>query len=76
MTGGHGFTQKERDTDSGLNYFLAGYHSREQGRFTVGKNHVHNKGSRGQPLKVKKWEQTIKPDPWNDLGGGGPGFHF
>jgi RHS repeat-associated protein len=28
------FTQKERDTESGLDYFLARYYSSEQGRFT------------------------------------------
>jgi RHS repeat-associated protein len=28
------FTQKERDTESGLDYFLARYYSGAQGRFT------------------------------------------
>jgi len=47
------FTQKERDNETGLDYFLARYHSSTQGRFTS-----------PDPILISS-QQIVNPQSWN-----------
>jgi RHS repeat-associated protein len=65
------FTQKERDVETGLDYFLARYYSSTQGRFTSpdefkgGSDEVYALGSRDEEKQALPYAEITNPQSLN-----------